>query len=69
MEWSCASKNFYDIPYCGAVNDELKTLSRVSDSVQGKELGLATVAQSLLGLLIRACIVIEPWSCRRCTEL
>lgn len=69
MEWSCASKNFYDVPYYIAVNDELKTLSRVSDSVQGKELGLATVAQSLLGLLIRACIVIELWSCRRCTEL
>lgn len=63
------TKNFYDIPYYIEVNDELKTLSRVSDSVQGKELGLATVAQSLLGLLISACIVIELWSHRHCTEL
>lgn len=37
--------------------------------MEGKEPGLATVAESLLGLLIRACIVIELWSPRHCTEL
>lgn len=30
---------------------------------------MATVAQSLLGLLISACIVIKPWSPRHCTEM
>lgn len=44
-------------------------LNRANDSVEGKEPGLATVAGSLLGLLIRACIVIELWSPRHCTEL
>lgn len=37
--------------------------------MQGKELGLAAVAQSLLGLLIRACIVIDLCSPRHCIEL
>ena len=36
--------------------------------MEGKELGLAAIVQSLLGLLISAYIVMELWSPQHCTE-